>query len=63
MGIRQTEEFLFLCKLSGFFSPKEVQDYIRNEGIECNRLYDELDAYCFPEYISKGVSSIYVKCL
>lgn len=51
MTIRKLDEFLFLCKESGFKTPAEVQEYERNEGITAKRLYDELDALCFPEWI------------
>ena len=63
MTIRKIDEFLFLCKESGFKTPAEVQDYEVKEGIECKRLYEELDALCFPEWISKEVNRNYVKCL
>ena len=63
MSIRNLDEFLFLCKESGFKTPAEVQEYERKEGITAKRLYDELDALCFPEWISKEAYDNYVKCM
>lgn len=52
MHIRQINELIFLCKKAGFKTLAEVLNYMKKEGINANRLYDELDALCFPEYIS-----------
>ena len=43
MSIRELQEFLFLCKMAGFTTCKEVSVYMDANGINCRELFNELN--------------------
>lgn len=47
-----TDEFFFLCQKAGFNTLGEIAAYMQKEGITSQRLYDELNALCFPQLIN-----------
>lgn len=52
---RWLDEFFFLCRKAGFKTIGEVCEYMGEQGITAQQLFNELDALCFPEFIDEGL--------
>lgn len=47
MTVRNVDDFLTLCEMSGFGSIREIFAYMQEQGINCKQLFNELEALVF----------------